>query len=135
MSSWIIKNTIPRKNNIQTVTMYHDTSNSRSLMAIYMDFLAAYIYSQKNGEPCNIWDPNGLIKLSFKRNPQIIFLKEKPETQALTLSNYTNIIEPLKLTEIKKYSSKVIDYNSEFTNSISQAYNKHHSDSDIRIRS
>ena len=104
--------------------MYHDTSNSRSLMAIYMDFLAAYIYSQKNGEPCNIWDPNGLIKLSFKRNPQIIFLKEKPETQALTLSNYTNIIEPLKLTEIKKYSSKVIDYNSEFTNSISQAYNK-----------
>lgn len=124
MSSWIIRNTASKKKIIKPVTMYHDTSNSRSLMGIYMDFLASYIYSQKNGLSCNVWDPNGLIKLSFKSNPQVIHLKELPEINTLSQSDYKNMIDSLKFTDIKKYASNIIDYNSDFSNSISQAYNK-----------
>ena len=124
MSSWIIKRTVPMKKTIKPVSIYHDTSNSKSLMAIYLDFFAAYIHTQKNGESCNIWDLNGLIKLSFKSNPQLIYLKEKPEANALTISDYSNTIKPLKDTEIKKLLSKVMIFNSEFNNSINQAYIK-----------
>lgn len=124
MSSWIIKNNASKKKTIKPVTMYHDTSNSRSLSAIYMDLLAAYIHSQKNGNYCNLWDPNGLIKLSFKYNPQIIHLKELPETNTLSFSDYKTTVDQLKFSDIKKYASKLIDYNSDFNNSISQAFNK-----------
>ncbi len=112
------------KKDIKPVSIYHDTTNSRSLMAIYMDFFAAYIHNQKNGESSTIWDPNGLIKLTFKSNPQLIFLKEKPEANALSVSDYNNTIKPLTMTEIKRLISKVMVFNSGFSNSINQAYNK-----------
>ena len=122
MSSWIITKGIPRKK-ATVITNYHDTSSSADIPSIYMEYLAAYIYSQKMGEPCSIWDPTGILNTSFNNNPQVKLLKEKPTIPPLNISAYKGILKIMKLKDIQKYTS-LLDYTSVFNRTLSQALEK-----------
>lgn len=92
---------------------YHDTSNSVDTFAVYMDYLAAYIYSQKIGESSNVWDTSQIIKNTLRSNPQIKLLKELPEAemaQMLAISDYTYHVSPMKLKDVQKMASSVLIY-------------------------
>ena len=75
-----------------------------------MELLASYVYSQKMGETCNVWDPSGLVKNTLKANPQVKLLKEKPEATALGLTEYKSIVSPIPFKDIQKMASNLISY-------------------------
>jgi hypothetical protein len=118
MSSWIIAKSIPRKVKAP-VTTYHDTTHSPDIPTIYMDFLAAYIYSQKNGETCSVWDPTGVIKSSLKSNPQIIHLKENLDINPPNIGAYKSVLVNMKLKDIQKMANQVLEYSDTFKMEIS----------------
>jgi len=112
MSSWIIaKNRQVKKKPL--ATKYHDTSSSPDVFTMYMDFISAYIYSQKMGESCTVWDANGLLKSTLKANPQVKLLKDKPE-EALVLTNkdYAGFVADMKFKDIQKIAGSVISYDA-----------------------
>ena len=91
---------------------------------MYMDVLGAYIYSQKNGEACNIWDPVNIINMSLKNNPQVKILKDKPEENASQISMYKSMVSPMKFTDIQKYAFALFQYKSSFTTGVQQILDK-----------
>ena len=58
---------------------YYDLTKSTDVASTYLNFLVAYIYSQKLGEKCNIYDPNMFLNVTLKYNPQVKFITEIPE--------------------------------------------------------
>jgi hypothetical protein len=76
-----------------------------------MSFIGSYIYSQKMGETCNVWDESGLLKSSLKVNPQVKYINEKPE-DATVLGNkdYTGFTSQMKFKEIQKIAGSIISY-------------------------
>jgi hypothetical protein len=109
MSSWIIAKNRQTKKNVG-IKKYHDTSSTSDVFTMYLELIASYIYSQKMGEQCNIWDPSGLVKNTLRSNPQLKVLKEKPETEALTLSQYNSFVSPLTFKEVQRVASSLISY-------------------------
>ena len=120
MSSWIIaKNKILKKN--PSVTKFHDTSSTPDVITMYLNYIGAYVYSQKMGEMCNVWDPSGLIKTTLRQNPQVKLLKEKPEDlEPLNTREYKNIVSAMSLKDIQKYASAVMVYDIGLNESVIQ---------------
>jgi len=112
MSSWIIAKSRPTKKK-SSVTKYHDTASSPDVFTMYMSFIGSYIYSQKMGESCNVWDENGLLKSSLKTNPQVKYIKDKPE-DAVVLGNseYASFVSQMKFKEIQKIAGSLITYDA-----------------------
>lgn len=123
MSSWIIAKGIQKKKVIHIVS-YHDTGMSSDIPSIYMEYLAAYIYSQRMGEVCSLWDPTGIINTSLKHNPQVKVLKEKPDIRPLNVFTYSNILRPMKLKDIQNNANTLLDYTAPFNTSLSQILEK-----------
>ena len=87
--------------------------------------MAAYAYSQKMSETCNVWDPSGIINLTLKYNPQIRLLKEKPEnSRALTLGEYSNLTATMKFGDIKRFATNVFQYDPEFNQTVIKVLEK-----------
>lgn len=110
MSSWIIAKNRPTKKK-PSVTKYHNTASSPDVFSMYLSFIGSYVYSQKMGETCNIWDDNGLLKSTLKTNPQVKYLQEKPE-EAIILEDkdYRGFVSQLKFKEIQKIAGNIISY-------------------------
>ena len=124
MSSWLRAKAVPKRKPI-SVASYHDTASSPDISSIYLEFMAAYAYSQKMGETCNVWDPSGIINLTLKYNPQIRILKEKPEgSRALTLGEYSNITATMKFGDIKRFATNVFQYDPEFNQTVIKVLEK-----------
>jgi hypothetical protein len=117
MSSWIIAKNKQRKK-VTVITKYHDTSLSGDVFNMYLDYLGAYCYSQKMGETCNVWDSNGLIKESLKLTPQVRLLKEKPETEPLSVTEYKTLTDKLTFKEIQKIAASLIIYDDSLNRSV-----------------
>ena len=123
MSSWIIAKNKQRKK-VSVITKYHDTSLSGDVFNMYLDYLAAFCYSIKLGETCNVWDPNGLIKDSLKLTPQVRLLREKPEVDPLSLTEYKSITSNLTFKEIQKIAGTLIIYDDALNRSVVKALDK-----------
>jgi len=118
MSSWIIAKSRPTKKKPE-VTKYHDTSSYTDVFSMYLDFIGSYIYSQKMGETCNIWEEGGLLKTTLRTNPQIKYLKEKPEDAVVIRRNeYSNMVSELKFKEVQKIAGSLIVYNTELNQTV-----------------
>ena len=100
------------------ITKYHDTSLSGDVFNMYLNYLGAYCYSQKMGETCNVWDSNGLIKESLKLTPQVRLLKEKPETEPLSVTEYKTLTDKLTFKEIQKIAASLIIYDDSLNRSV-----------------
>ena len=110
MSSWIIAKHRQTKKKT-SVTKYHDTASSPDVFSMYMSFIGSYIYSQKMGESCNIWDETNFIKSTLKVNPQVKYLNEKPvEASVLKDTDYIGFVSQMKFKEIQKIAGSVIAY-------------------------
>ena len=122
MSSWIIAKNNVRKKLTVPITQYHDTSMSSDIPSIYMETIAAFIYSQKMGETCSIWDPTKIISTTLKNNPQIKLLKERPEAPGLNAN--TSILASMKFKDIQKIAATLLEYTPVFTRSVMQVVEK-----------
>jgi len=109
MSSWIIANSRTSKAK-PSVSKYHEIALPKDIYSIYMELIASYIYFQRLGETCNVWDPSGIIKDTLRTNPQIKFLKEKPECEPHTPKTYNEIVSKLDFKDIQKLASGLIVY-------------------------
>jgi hypothetical protein len=122
MSSWIIaKNKQKRK--VPVITMYHDTSLSGDVFTMYLDYLSAYIYTQKLGETCNVWD-SGVIKDTLKLTPQVRLLKEKPEVDPIKMDDCKTMVSKLTFKEIQKLASTLIVYDDALNRSVIRTLEK-----------
>lgn len=118
MSSWIIAKHRQTKKK-PSVTKYHDTASSPDVFSMYMSFIGSYVYSQKMGESCNVWDDNGLLKSTLKVNPQVKFLKDKPEeATVLGDKDYTGFVSQMKFKEIQKIAGSIISYDQTLNQSV-----------------
>ena len=124
MSSWIRSKSLPAKHKVTPVAVYHDTSSSTNVISMYMDVLASYIYNQKLGEFCTVWDPIAVLTASLKSNPQVKLLKVKPEEPATPTTIYVSTVSSMKLVDIQKYASTLFQYTSSFTTSINHILEK-----------
>ena len=66
------------------------------------------------GNPCYIWDPMGIIKNTLRQNPQVRVLKDKPEENTESMTTYTSLVSEIKLTDIQKVASALLNYNVGF---------------------
>lgn len=124
MSSWLRAKAVPKRMSI-SVPSYHDTASSSDISSIYLEFMAAYAYSQKMGETCNVWDPSGIINLTLKYNPQIRILKEKPEaSRVLTVGDYSNMTATMKFGDIKRFATNIFQYDPEFNQTVIKVLEK-----------
>ena len=123
MSSWIIVKNKPMKAKL-SVLKYHDTSSSPEVFSMFLNYIGAYIYSQRMGETCNVWDADGTLKNTLKMNPQVKLLKEKPELEALSLTQYKNILSSMKIKDVQKLASTLIVYDNNLNQSVVQYLKK-----------
>jgi hypothetical protein len=125
MSSWIIARNVAPKKKVNTAIQYHDSSKSSDMISLYMDYVTAYIYSQKMGEPCNVWDPTDIIKNTLRTQPQVKFLKEvSEESHAIPVDTYKPVVSKIKLKEVQKIASDVLVYNPSFNQTVINIINK-----------
>lgn len=125
MSSWIIAKSIVKKKAPASALPYHDTTGSSSdIPTLYLECIAAYVYSQKMGETCSIWDPTGILSTSLRYNPQVNILKEKPEVKANTVSSYESFLASMKYKDVQKFALTLMDYTPVFQNAIRQVLEK-----------
>lgn len=118
MSSWIIKrNVAPRKKKV--VLNYYDASKSTDMITVYLEYLSAFIYSQKMGEPCAVWDPSNILENTLRQPIQVKFLKEvSEEANALSIDTFKPIIAPLKFKEIQKIAADTLFYDQAFNRAV-----------------
>ena len=123
MSSWIIAKNRPVKAK-PSVTKYHDTSSSPDVFSMFLNYIGAYVYSQKMGETCNVWDHDGTLKNTLRVNPQVKLLKEKPESDPLNLTEYKTIVSPMKFKDVQKLASALMVYDNDLNQSVVQHLKK-----------
>ena len=123
MSSWIIAKNISLKKKSAVISDYYSTSDSFDIPSIYMDTVAAYIYYQKMGTQCSIWDPTGIILTSLNYNPQVNILKESPGTNSTPLSTYESVVS-IPFKQIQKYSNTILVYKPAFRDAIAKIIQK-----------
>jgi hypothetical protein len=123
MSSWIVAKNRPTKKK-PSVTKYHDTSSATDVFSMYMELVGSYIYSQKMGETCNVFDAGGLVKSTLKINPQVKLLKEKPETDVLTTSDYKGFVSKMSFKDIQKLASSLIVYDASLNQTVIRSLEK-----------
>jgi hypothetical protein len=124
MSSWIIAKSRPTKKKL-SVTKYHNTASSPDVFSMYLSFIGSYIYSQKMGETCNVWDDNGLLKTTLKINPQVKYLQEKPEeATVLGDKDYSGFVTQMKFKEIQKIAGSIISYDQTLNQTVIRLLDK-----------
>jgi hypothetical protein len=109
MSSWIIAKSRSSKAK-PSVSKYHDTSMPKDIYSLYTEFISSFIYFQKMGETCNVWDSSDILKETLRNNPQVKFLKEKPEVVPFTLDTYNEITSKMNFADIQKIAANLIVY-------------------------
>lgn len=119
MSSWIIaRNIAPRKKAVK-ISSYYDASNISDIPSIYLNYLSAYIYSNKMGEPSTIWDPTSILQNTLRAHPQVRYLKEVSEEQTiLTLDTFRPLTTQMKFKEIQKIATDLIFYDQPFNREV-----------------
>lgn len=119
MSSWIIaRNINPRKKAV-TVSKYFDASNVSDMPGLYLNYLAAYIYSQKLGEPCSVWDPTSILRNTLRAHPQVKFLKEITEEQtSMTSETFMPLVSPVKFKDVQKVAMDLMFYDQAFNREV-----------------
>jgi len=119
MSSWIIaRNVAPRKKTI-VIPKYFDASNTSDMPALYLNYLSAYIYSQKMGETCIIWDPISILQNTLRPHPQIRYLKDISEEQTnISVDVFRPIVSPIKFKDIQKIAIDLMFYNQAFNREV-----------------
>lgn len=124
MSSWIIAKSRPT-NKKPIVSKYHSTSSSIDVFSIYMDFIASYIYSQKMGETCSVWDSTNLLKSTLKVNPQVKYLKDEPQgVMPLSINDYRTFTKDMSFKDIQRIASTLISYDSNLNNTVIRVIEK-----------
>ena len=119
MSSWIIaRNVAPRKKT-QIVSKYFDASNVTDMPGLYLNYLAAYIYSQKMGEPCSVWDPTSILRNTLRVHPQVRFLKEIMQEQiSMSSDTFRPLVSPVKFKDVQKIATDVMFYDPAFNREV-----------------
>jgi hypothetical protein len=119
MSSWIIaRNVAPRKKTV-TISKYFDASNTSDMPELYLNYLSAYIYSQKMGEPCIIWDPRSILQDTLRPHPQVRYLKDVSEEQsAMSLDVFKTIVSSVKFKDVQKIAADLIFYDQAFNREV-----------------
>jgi hypothetical protein len=108
---------VPKKKSV--ITNYYDASNISDIPALYMDYLAAYIYSQKMGESCTIWDPTSILRNTLRQPPQVRFPKELSEgSKSIPLDTFKNVVSSVKFKDIQKIATDLIFYDQAFNREI-----------------
>jgi len=90
----------------------------KSIYSLYTEFISSFIYFQKMGEICNVWDSSDILKETLRNNPQVKFLKEKPEVEAVELDAYQEFTSKMKFVDIQKIAANLIVYDSGLNNSV-----------------
>ena len=103
--------------------MYHDASLSGDVFTMYLDYLSAYIYTQRLGETCNVWE-SGIIKDTLKLTPQVRLLIEKPEVEPIKMNDCKVMVSKLTFKEIQKIASSLIVYDDALNRSVIKALDK-----------
>jgi hypothetical protein len=127
MSSWLKAKSVPlvKKLSSATITTYHDTISSNDIPTLFMNLLGAYIYSQKMGELCTIFDETTIVNTTLKYNPQMKFLKERPENgNPLSVQSYRTFTDTLKFKDVQKYATQMFEYEATFNKSVLQVLEK-----------
>lgn len=127
MSSWIIAKYRPSKKTA-SVTKYHEVTSTLDIFSLYLEFVGSYVYAQKMGESCNVWDENSLLKSTLKTNPQVKYLKEKPEEEPIAVTEYKKFVTEMKFKEIQKLAGSLIVYDA----ALNQAVIRHLEKAGIR---
>ena len=105
----------------KVLPFYYDLTTSTSIADTFLNLLGAFIYSQKQNEVCNVYDPNQLVTQSLRYNPQIKLLIAVPEeTPQLSNTSCVSLVSNLKLTDIQKSASNLFQYLPDFNRSILQ---------------
>lgn len=124
MSSWIVAKSRPTKVK-PSVSKYHEVSLPNDIYTVYMELIASYVYCQKMGETCNVWDQSGIVRDTLRNNPQVKVLKEKPdEVQPLTLQTYKEIVSKMDFKDIQKMASGLIIYEPALNNTVAKFLEK-----------
>jgi hypothetical protein len=104
---------------------YYDLTNTSDVASTYLNFLGTYIYSQKLGESCNVYDPNKFINATLKYNPQIKFITDIPDNSSVLNDNtLSSITSTMKYADIQKYASNIFQYTIPFNRSIIEVLEK-----------
>jgi hypothetical protein len=104
---------------------YYDLTTSSDVTSTYLNFLGTYIYSQKLGESCNIYDPNKFINATLKYNPQIKFITNIPDNSTvLNEKTLSSITSTLKFGDIQSYASNIFQYTAPFNRSVIEVLEK-----------
>lgn len=126
MSSWIIaRNVASRKKTIPV--KYYDLSISPDMISLYLDYLSAYIYSQKMGEQCYVWDPTRALENTLRQQPQVKFLKSLPEEEMRIISPeslYKSFVSTMKFKDIQKTAGDILFYDIAFNQAVVNMINK-----------
>jgi hypothetical protein len=117
MSSWIIAKSRPNKVT-PSVSKYHDTLMPKDIYSLYTEFIASFIYFQKMGETCAIWDSSDILKETLRNNPQVKFLKERPAVDPISLQAYYEFTSKMKFADIQKVAANLIVYDQALNNSV-----------------
>jgi hypothetical protein len=119
MSSWVVAKS---KHNIKkevSVKSFHNTESSSDISALYLETLAAYIYNQKLGETCVIFDGTSILSNTLKFHPQVKLLKEIPaDSECTTVSTYKPTVSGLKFKDVQKYAWNLFQFTNEFHHSL-----------------
>jgi hypothetical protein len=103
------------------IPFYYDLTNTTTISDTYLSLLGAFIYSQKQNEPCTVYDPIQLISQSLRYNPQLRLLTNVPEnTNELSVNSCVNLVSSVKFTDIQKASANLFQYMPDFNRSILQ---------------
>jgi len=58
-----------------------------------------------------VWDAGGVLKNTLKVNPQVKYLKEKPdEAIVLTVDNYKSFVSEMKFKDVQKFAGSLMVY-------------------------
>jgi hypothetical protein len=118
MSSWIRNAKVYAKPK-QVVPFYYDISNTMEISRTFLEVLGAAIYSKKQNEKCNIYDPNDFLSIALMYNPNIKVIKTVPEnTNKISIKSLQDITATMKFSEIKAAAADIFKYQSLFNQSI-----------------
>lgn len=122
MASWIRAQGPLKRLTEKPVTAFYDTSLSppSGLASLFLEYVAAYIYALRFGSNFHLWDPSGMITLCMRYHPSLRILKQKPSIEPFSRSSCIETTKGMKFSEIKKFSSGLLEYNPQFLQTVSQ---------------
>lgn len=124
MSSWIIARNVSRKKTV-VQPKFLNASDVTNIPELYLKYITGYIYFQKMGEPCTLWDPSQILNNTLRSHPQVRYLKEDPiETNEVSLETFLSVVSKLSFKEIQKTAGDLMYYNPSFNNDVVAVINR-----------